>query len=100
MLPPCPAPLPRLAENIRYGRPDASDEQVEAAARAANAHTFIARLPEKYGTKVRCSCCTAAAQLSTAVYRRYNYSTSYGRQRPPPGPGVPHRLCQPACLPA
>ncbi|EFN58606.1 hypothetical protein CHLNCDRAFT_34209 [Chlorella variabilis] len=41
-----------VTENIRYGRPDASDEQVEAAARAANAHTFIARLPEKYGTKL------------------------------------------------
>ena len=35
-------------ENIRYGRPDATDEEVFAAARAAAAHEFIARLPEGY----------------------------------------------------
>jgi ATP-binding cassette subfamily B protein len=34
--------------NIRYGRPDASDEEVAAAARAANAHDFIVRLPQGY----------------------------------------------------
>jgi ATP-binding cassette subfamily B protein len=37
-------------ENIRYGRPDASDAEVEAAARAAYAHDFIAALPEGYDT--------------------------------------------------
>ena len=37
-------------ENIRFGRPDATDAEVEAAARAAAAHDFIARLPEGYGT--------------------------------------------------
>ena len=37
-------------ENIRYGRPDASDAEVVAAARAAQAHEFIERLPEGYGT--------------------------------------------------
>ena len=37
-------------ENIRYGRPGASDAEVEAAARAAAAHEFIARLPEGYDT--------------------------------------------------
>jgi ATP-binding cassette, subfamily B, multidrug efflux pump len=41
-----------LAENIRYGRLDATDAEVEAAARAANAHDFIARLPEGYQTKI------------------------------------------------
>jgi len=35
-------------ENIRFGRPTASDEEVEAAARAAAAHDFIAALPEGY----------------------------------------------------
>lgn len=34
--------------NIRYGRPEATDEDVMAAARAANAHDFIMRLPEQY----------------------------------------------------
>jgi ATP-binding cassette subfamily B protein len=37
-------------ENIRYGRPDASDAEVEAAARAAFAHDFICALPEGYDT--------------------------------------------------
>jgi len=37
-------------ENIRYGRPDASDADVEAAARAAAADEFIRRLPEGYET--------------------------------------------------
>ncbi|MBC9073162.1 ATP-binding cassette domain-containing protein [Thauera sp. CAU 1555] len=37
-------------ENIRYGRPAASDEEVFAAARAAAVDEFIARLPEGYGT--------------------------------------------------
>jgi len=38
------------AENIRYGRPDASDDEVIDAARAAFAHDFIAALPEGYAT--------------------------------------------------
>jgi ATP-binding cassette subfamily B protein len=37
-------------ENIRFGKPDASDEQVLAAAQLAHADTFIERLPEKYQT--------------------------------------------------
>ena len=37
-------------ENIRYGRPDASDEEVHAAARAAFADEFIRALPEGYAT--------------------------------------------------
>ena len=37
-------------ENIRYGRPDASDEEVEAAARAAAADEFIRDLPQGYDT--------------------------------------------------
>ena len=41
-----------VAANIRYGRPEASDAQVEAAARAANAHDFISELPEGYATEV------------------------------------------------
>ena len=35
-------------DNIRYGRPDASDDEVRAAARAAHAHEFISALPEGY----------------------------------------------------
>lgn len=41
-----------IRENIRYGRLDATDEEVEDAARAANAHEFIDGLPEAYETQV------------------------------------------------
>lgn len=41
-----------IEENIRYGAPDATAEQVEAAARAANAHDFIMSFPKKYKSKV------------------------------------------------
>jgi ATP-binding cassette subfamily B protein/subfamily B ATP-binding cassette protein MsbA len=37
-----------VAENIAYGRPGASRQQIEAAAQAANAHAFIERLPGGY----------------------------------------------------
>ena len=41
-----------LAENIAYGRPDATMAEVERAARLAHADGFVARLPEGYGTLV------------------------------------------------
>jgi ATP-binding cassette subfamily B multidrug efflux pump len=41
-----------VADNIRYGRLDASDEEIEAAARLVNAHNFISRLPEGYQTEL------------------------------------------------
>ncbi|KAB8140077.1 ATP-binding cassette domain-containing protein [Chloroflexia bacterium SDU3-3] len=41
-----------VRENIRYGRLDASDTEIEAAARAANAHEFIVGLPQGYDTVV------------------------------------------------
>jgi subfamily B ATP-binding cassette protein MsbA len=41
-----------IRENIRFGRPEATDAEVEAAARAANAHEFIVRFPEGYETSV------------------------------------------------
>jgi ATP-binding cassette subfamily B protein/subfamily B ATP-binding cassette protein MsbA len=41
-----------IADNLRYGRLDASDAEVEAAARAAHAHEFIARLPHGYNTTI------------------------------------------------
>ena len=41
-----------LAENIAYARPGASPEEIERAARLANAHDFIARLPKGYATLV------------------------------------------------
>ncbi len=41
-----------IAENIRYGRPDASQAEVEAAAHAANAHDFVAGFSDGYETPV------------------------------------------------
>jgi ABC-type multidrug transport system fused ATPase/permease subunit len=41
-----------VLENLRYGRPDATPDEVEAAARAANAHGFISALPKGYDTVV------------------------------------------------
>jgi len=38
--------------NIAYGRPEATDAQIEAAARVAEAHGFISRLPEGYDTRI------------------------------------------------
>ena len=42
-----------VRENIRYGRLDATDEEIEAAARAVHAHEFIMELPDGYDTVVR-----------------------------------------------
>ncbi|HEX6498405.1 MAG TPA: ABC transporter ATP-binding protein [Micromonosporaceae bacterium] len=42
-----------VADNIRFGRPGASDAEVERAARAIGAHEFISALPEGYATDVR-----------------------------------------------
>lgn len=41
-----------IRNNIAYGRPEASLADVEAAARAAHAHDFICRLPDRYDTRV------------------------------------------------
>lgn len=41
-----------IADNVRYGRPDASDDQVVAAAQAANADAFVRGFPDGYGTLV------------------------------------------------
>lgn len=41
-----------IRDNIRYGQPEASDEEVERVARMAQAHDFIASFPEGYDTKV------------------------------------------------
>ncbi|SMR83531.1 ATP-binding cassette, subfamily B [Aliiroseovarius halocynthiae] len=41
-----------ISENIRYGRPDATDDEVQDAARAACAHDFIMALPDGYDTVI------------------------------------------------
>lgn len=44
--------MENVMENIRYGRPDATDEEVVAAAKLANAHEFIMQLPHGYETDI------------------------------------------------
>ena len=41
-----------IADNLRYGRLDATDAEVEEAARAAHAHEFVSRLPKRYDTPI------------------------------------------------
>ncbi len=41
-----------VIDNLRYGRPEAKDEDIVAAAKAANAHDFIMRLPQAYQTDI------------------------------------------------
>lgn len=41
-----------VADNIRYGKPDATEDEVVAAAKLANAHGFITRLPNGYNTEL------------------------------------------------
>lgn len=41
-----------IAENIAYGKPDATQEEIENAAKAANAHNFITSFPDGYNTQV------------------------------------------------
>ena len=41
-----------VAENLLYGKPDAGEDELTAAARAANAHDFIMQLPDGYNTEI------------------------------------------------
>ena len=45
-------PAGTVREIIAFGRPDASDDEIIQAAKAAHAHSFIRRLPEKYDTRI------------------------------------------------
>jgi len=67
-----------LAENIAYGRPGATAAQIEAAARAANAHTFIESLPHKYQTDVG----EGALQLSTGERQRISLARAFLKDAP------------------
>ena len=45
-------PAGTVREIIAFGKPDASEDEIIAAAKAAHAHSFIRRLPEKYNTRI------------------------------------------------
>ena len=57
-----------IMENIRYGKLDATDEEVYAAAKLANAHSFIEKLPDGYETNLRAD----AANLSVGQAQLIN----------------------------
>lgn len=42
-----------VRENIRYGKEDATQQEIEEAAKEANAHDFISKLPEVLQTQIR-----------------------------------------------
>jgi ATP-binding cassette, subfamily B, bacterial len=67
-----------LAENIAYGKPDAGDAEIEAAARAASAHEFISRLPEGYET----SAGERGARLSGGERQRISLARAFLRDSP------------------
>ncbi len=67
-----------IAENIAYGKPDASIAEIEAAARAANAHEFVSKLPAKYQTIVG----EGAARLSVGERQRLNIARAFLKDAP------------------
>jgi ABC-type multidrug transport system fused ATPase/permease subunit len=64
--PPTPFSNPSIAENIRYGKETATDDEIEAAARQANAHLFVSQLPDGYNTM----CGERGTQLSGGQKQR------------------------------
>jgi ABC-type multidrug transport system fused ATPase/permease subunit len=67
-----------IADNIRYGRLDASDEEIAAAARAAHVHEFVQRLPHGYDTQVA----EAGATLSGGERQRLGIARAILKNAP------------------
>ncbi|MGB9602094.1 MAG: ABC transporter ATP-binding protein, partial [Limisphaerales bacterium] len=67
-----------VRENIAYGCPDATDEQVQTAARLANAHFFIEKLPQKYETVIG----EGGVMLSAGEAQRINIARAFLKDTP------------------
>jgi ABC-type multidrug transport system fused ATPase/permease subunit len=67
-----------VADNIRYGRLDATDAEIEAAAKAAYAHDFILRLPHGYATQLG----DEGTQLSGGERQRVSIARALLRNAP------------------
>jgi ATP-binding cassette subfamily B protein len=67
-----------VAENIGYGKPGASAQEIAAAAQAANALGFIEKLPEKFQTRIG----EGAARLSAGERQRINLARAFLKDAP------------------
>ena len=67
-----------IEDNIRYGRPDASKDEVVAAAKAANAHDFIMKLPGKYRARLG----ERGAKLSGGERQRISVARAFLKDAP------------------
>jgi ATP-binding cassette subfamily B protein len=67
-----------VAENIAYAKPEASNEEIYAAAQAANSHEFISRLPEGYETGVG----ERGSRLSGGERQRISLARAFLRNSP------------------
>jgi ATP-binding cassette subfamily B protein/subfamily B ATP-binding cassette protein MsbA len=67
-----------IAENIRYGRLEASPEEIIEAAKAANAHDFIMRLPQAYDTPIG----ERGAQISGGERQRISIARAFLKDAP------------------
>ena len=67
-----------IAENIRYGRPDATDAEIEAAARVAHIHDFVTQLPDGYETNVA----DAGSRLSGGQRQRITIARAIVKDSP------------------
>jgi ATP-binding cassette subfamily B protein len=67
-----------IADNIRYGRLDATHEEIVEAARAANAHEFASRLPDGYATVIG----ERGAQLSGGERQRISIARAFLKDAP------------------
>lgn len=67
-----------VAENISYGRPTATQKEIEAAARAAHAHDFVMHLPQQYETLIG----DGAARLSVGEKQRITIARAFLKDAP------------------
>ena len=67
-----------VAENIAYGKPGASRDEIEAAARAANADVFIQKMPQKYESLLG----EGGARLSVGERQRINLARAFLKDAP------------------
>jgi ABC-type multidrug transport system fused ATPase/permease subunit len=67
-----------VAENISYGKPQATMEQIEAAAHAAHAHELIEKLPQHYRTVIG----DGGARLSVGEKQRINLARAFLKDAP------------------